>query len=387
MYSWNPEWMMSSELKIQDSKKRRRKRVLIVDDEEINRQLFEAMLASFGHETELAADGREAVSKAGPHIDLILMDVIMPGMNGYEAVRSIRANPDTRHIPVIMITALSEKSDRLRAVEAGANDFISKPIEKLELRVRSTSLLKMKEAQDSIKNYNARLEDEVVRRTTDLRLALERISRANLDTIQRLVLASQRKDDDTGSHIVRMSNYVAILAGENGLSSNQVHTLKVASTMHDIGKIGIPDSILLKPGKLNPDEWKVMKSHTTMGSEILKGSSSEYLQIGEVIAATHHEQWDGGGYPLGLKRDEIPIEGRITALADVFDALTSARTYRRALNNEKALEMIRKWKGNHFDPKQVDVFFKKLPEIMKIQEEFSEEHTPVSGPFPDPPTG
>ena len=352
--------------------KKRLQRILVVDDEEPNRDLLKQMIGVFGHEAELAKDGFEALAKLHMNIDLVLLDVVMPGMEGFEVARRIRSTSQTRDIPIIMVTARSGKEDRLRAVEAGANDFIAKPFDMTELKVRTASLLKMKEHQDAIKRYQLELEDTVQRRTADLRRALEEMSAAQkrtheayLDTIYRLALVAEYKDQYTGCHIARMSHICAILAGGLKLPPAEVEIIRAASPMHDVGKIGIPDAILLKPGKLTPEEWEVMKQHASIGARILSGSNSEVLHAGEIIALSHHEKWDGSGYPHGWVGEEIPLWGRICAVADVYDAITSERPYKKALSHERALQIMVEERGRHFDPKLIDLFLDNLEEIIR----------------------
>lgn len=353
------------------------KRILIVDDDRQNCDLLEAMLKMFGHESEIAMDGFEALGKLSLDIDLVLLDVMMPGMDGFEVARQIRCNPQYGDLPIIIVTALGSKEDRLRAVEAGANDFISKPIDKIELRARTASLLKMKEHQDAIKHYQNELEDRVEKRTSELRQSLLDNIRAHretyqayLDTIRRLAIAAEYKDEDTADHIKRMSSYSTLLAQCLHLPPGEVELICNASPMHDVGKIGIPDHILLKPGGFDPEEWVVMKQHTVIGGYILQNSSSKLLQAGEVIALSHHEKWDGSGYPKGLAGENIPLWGRICAVADVFDALTSKRPYKEAFSNEKSLEIMKEKRGTHFEPKLVDLFMGNLSDVFEIQEKY-----------------
>lgn len=354
-------------------------RILIVDDEELNRELLESLVASFGHEPEMARDGVEALAKLKLDIDLVLLDVMMPVMDGFEVARRIREDPDTSDLPIIMVTALTSKEDRLRAVEAGANDFITKPIDKTELKVRTESLLRMKEAQDAVKRHKAELEKKVEQRTADLRLALQDMAeaqrktyQAHLETIQRLAIAAEYKDEDTAAHIHRMSNYCAIIARVLHLPPGEVELILHASPMHDVGKIGIPDHILLKPGKLTPEEWTIMKEHSVMGGRILGEAEDDLIKAGEIIALSHHEKWDGSGYPKGLKGEDIPLIGRITAIADVFDALTSKRPYKSPMSNEKAFAIIKDSIGTHFDPKVGEAFFKGIDEILSTQKQYKD---------------
>ena len=353
------------------------KRILVVDDDGQNRELLVAMLEALGYETEIAIDGFDALGKLNLDIDLVLLDVMMPGMDGFEVTRRIRSSPPHNDLPVVMVTALTGKEDRIKAVEVGANDFISKPIDKTELTVRAASLLKMKEHQDTIKQYQKELEGKVEKRTADLRTALSekidahrRIYQAHLDTINRLVIAAEYKDEDTADHIKRMSSYCALLAKALKQTPQEIEVLYYASSMHDVGKIGTPDHILLKPGKHTPEEWEIMKQHTIIGGYILENSPSELLQSGEIIALSHHEKWDGSGYPKGLSGESIPLQGRICAIADVYDALTSKRPYKDAFSNEKSLEIMKEWSGKHFDPNLIDLFSKNLDEVFAIQKKF-----------------
>ena len=352
----------------------RRKRILIVDDEERNCELLVAMVESLGYEPDVARDGVEALAKLQLDVDLILLDVMMAGMDGFQVAYRIRHDPHGAEVPIIMVTALTGKEDRLKAVEAGANDFISKPFERTELRVRMASLLKMKEAQDALHQHRRELELLVERRTASLRDALQAMveaqrhaHQAQLDTVERLAIAAEYKDKITAFHIHRMSQYSAILARGLMLPPGEVEEILHASRMHDVGKIGIPDDILRKPARLDEPEWGVMRQHTTIGARILGNSSSKLLQAGQVIAISHHEWWDGSGYPNGLSGESIPLWGRICAVADVFDAVTSVRPYKPAYTNEQAYEILRRERGTHFDPHIVDVFFERLSEVLEIQ--------------------
>jgi putative two-component system response regulator len=352
------------------------RRILVADDEAVNLKVLAAFLRDMGHVAVLADCGAAVLQKLKPDIDLVLLDVLMPGIDGFETVRRIRRDPAYRDLPVIMVTALTGKEDRLAAVAAGANDFIAKPLDRTELKVRMDSLLRMKASQDEVKRYQASLEEMVDQRTEALRLALDNLRRMQLsieasqrETIMRLSAAAEYKDDNTASHIKRMSAYSALLARLLGLPAHDVDVIRQASPMHDVGKMGIPDSILLKPGKLDPDEWEFMKTHTAIGRSILAGSDSELLQVAEQIAYSHHERYDGTGYPEGLAGEDIPLFGRICAVADVFDALTTARPYKEPYSNEKALAIMRaeQEKGPHFDPRIFSLFLDNLDEFLNIQ--------------------
>lgn len=350
-------------------------RILVVDDEKRNLRLMEALLIPLGYEVILAQDGEEALQKVEETPpDLILLDIMMPGLDGFDVARRLKDGEETKIIPIVMVTALKEVVDRVKALEAGADDFLIKPVDKTELKARVQSLLKVKAYNDHMRNYQEELEAKVAERTKQLRGAFEKIKVASLDTIYRLTRAAEYKDEDTGAHIQRMSYYAAAVARKMELTDKAVEDILYASPMHDVGKIGIPDGILLKPGKLDPDEWEVMKQHTIIGGKVLTGSNSGFIKLAEEIALTHHEKWDGSGYPKGLKAQEIPQAGRITAIGDVFDALTSRRPYRKEpFSVEEALEIIKGGRGSHFDCEVVDAFLHIKDEILSIKERFKDE--------------
>ena len=349
-------------------------RILAADDQEDTRRILQRALSTLGYEVEMACDGIEALAKLPLGADLVLLDARMPGLDGFEVARRIRADPERSDLPIIMVTGLDSREDRLRAVEAGVNDFIAKPFELTELRARTESLLRLKEATDALKRHRAELEQTVAKRTADLRLALDGMAEAqrstyaaHLDTIRRLVIAAEYKDRDTAAHIERIGLYSELIASALCLAPGEVEVIRNASPMHDVGKIGIPDAVLLNPRKLDAEEWEVMKKHTTIGARILHGSPSPVLQAGEVIALTHHERWDGSGYPAGLSGEGIPLAGRICAVADVFDALSSNRHYRDALPNDTVWEMLQAERGRHFDPAVLDTFLESREQVEGIQ--------------------
>jgi putative two-component system response regulator len=349
--------------------------ILVVDDQPQNIELLEAYLIPQGYAIIKAANGEEALEMlSGNKIDLILLDVMMPGMDGFEVTRRIRRDDKNRLLPIILVTALRETEDRVKGIEAGCDDFISKPVDKMELLARVRSLLKVKAYNDLTSNYQKELEFEVTGRTEQLKRAFEQIKEASLDTIYRLSMASEYKDEETGAHIKRISRYSAAVSRHLGLDESTVETILYAAPMHDLGKIGIPDIILVKPAKLDPIEWEIMKLHTVIGAKILKGSDAEFIKLGETIARSHHEKWDGSGYPDGLKGIEIPIAGRIVAIADVFDALTSKRPYKEPFSVEKSLDIIKEGKGSHFDPDVVDAFLAIQDEILTIKKQYAEEN-------------
>jgi len=356
------------------------KRVLVIDDDGGIRKITEMLVEGLGHQVEAARDGAEGLAKLQTGVDLILLDVVMPGLDGFEVCRRIRQDPAGKDVPVIFVTTLETREHRLHAVEAGANDFIAKPVDETELRIRSTSLLKMKEAQDELRRYQTHLEDMIDERTSSLREALEQMARAQrlayqaqLETVERLAILAEYKDKVTGRHIQRMSEYCAVIARGLKLPPDEVELIFHASRMHDVGKIAVPEAILRKPSSLEPEEWHLMRQHSALGSAILANSTSEILQAGRVMALHHHERWDGAGYPQGLAGDAIPLWGRICAVGDVFDAVTSERPYKPAFPNEEALQLLRAGRGKHFDPRVVDVFFECLDEILAIQEKFKDD--------------
>jgi putative two-component system response regulator len=346
--------------------------ILIVDDQPQNIELLEAYLFPENYEIVTATNGEEALGKLSENkIDLILLDVMMPGMDGFKVTRRVREDTAHRLLPIILVTALRETDDRVKGIEAGCDDFISKPVDKMELLARVRSLIKVKAYNDLMSNYREELESEVAVRTEELKHAFDKIKAASLETIYRLSIASEYKDRATGAHIKRMSLYSAAIARPMGLDESTIENILYAAPMHDLGKIGIPDLILLKPDKLDLVEWEIMKQHTIIGAKILKGSDAGFIKLGEEIAQHHHEKWDGSGYPEGIKGIEIPIAGRIAAIADVFYALTSERSYKEPFSLKKSLAIIREGRGSHFDPDVVDAFFAIQDGILAIKKQYS----------------
>jgi putative two-component system response regulator len=343
--------------------------VLVVDDEEQVREVMRALLESLGYQVRLAVDGADALEKVGAGAtDLVLMDATMPRLDGIETVRRLKQDEQTRIIPVIMVTGLNDLETKVRALEAGADDFLAKPLERVELQARIASLLKVKALNDQSRSYQRDLEAAVEERTRQLEDALAHQRRLSLEAIYRLARAAEFRDEDTGAHLRRISRYAASTARQMGLSERTVEAILYAAPMHDVGKIGIPDQILLKPGKLDERETQVMKMHTTIGAQILQGSIADYLRLGEVIAVSHHEKWDGTGYPRGLTGAKIPLAGCVTAIADVFDALTTKRPYKEPFPVDRALAIVHEGRGRHFHPDVVDAFFAIEDEVLRIRQ-------------------
>ncbi|MFH1382753.1 MAG: HD domain-containing phosphohydrolase [Chloroflexota bacterium] len=340
-------------------------KILVVADARSNSAIA-AMLRPLGYEVILASDGEEALARTQditPHV--ILLNIALPETNSLEVTKRLKQAEASRLIPVILMTSHEEAEERLRALEAGVDDFLTKPVDAAELQARVKSLLKVKAYNDHISHYQQEVETEVARRTQSLAKALEKIKIGSLDTVYRLSRAAEYKDEDTGAHVQRMSHYSSAIARAIGSDDDFVESVLWAAPMHDVGKIGIPDRILQKPGKLEPDEWVIMRQHTTIGAEILKDASADFIKLAEAIALSHHEKWDGSGYPRGMKGEDIPLAGRIVALADVFDALTSDRVYRAAMPLEKAMGIVKEGRGSHFDPAVVDAFASIETEITK----------------------
>jgi putative two-component system response regulator len=350
-----------------------KERILIVDDEPVVRRILRRRLSADGYYCEEAGSAEEALDRlANDSAELVILDIKMPGKSGVELLSEIKhMYPDTA---VIMATAISDTATAIDCMRKGAYDYLVKPFNLDEVAINAQRALEKRRLELENRAYQQHLEEMVSERTTELKQAVEKIKMASLDTIHRLARAAEYKDEDTGAHIQRMSQYSAAIARRMGLGGREVKNILYAAPMHDIGKIGIPDRILLKPGKLDPDEWEIMKQHTIIGAQILEASDAEFMQLAEVIALTHHEKWDGSGYPRGLKGSKIPLAGRITAIADVFDALMSKRPYKEAFSVEKSFSIIKESRGSHFDPEVVDVFFAVEDEILSIKEKYKDEH-------------
>ncbi|OYY92297.1 MAG: two-component system response regulator [Hydrogenophilales bacterium 28-61-23] len=345
--------------------------ILVVDDEPANVKLLERTLRTFGYRNQLSTtDPRTVTALFQQHgFDLIILDLNMPFMDGFEVMRQLQALGRDDLPPILILTAQHDQEHRVRALKGGAHDYVTKPFAVDELLARVRNLLQVQLYHKSIRGRNQWLEERVRERTREL-------YDTRLQIVRRLGRAAEFRDNETGLHIVRMSKMSVALGEACGMSSEDCELLLNASPMHDIGKIGIPDQILLKPGKFEPHEWEIMKTHATIGAEILSGDDSELLSMARIIALSHHEKWDGSGYPYGLAGENIPLVGRIVAMADVFDALTSERPYKKAWTVEAAMEYVDANRGKHFDPQLVDLFRTRLPDILAIKETFAEPASP-----------
>lgn len=343
--------------------------VLVIDDQSTGRTILTQIISQI-------ADDITVVSMENPHTaldwlqhneaHLIVTDYRMPEMNGIEFVRAVRRMSHCDNLPVMMITVVSERAVRHEALEAGVTAFLTRPIDQIECRTSCRNLLRMHEQHLIIEDRAKWLAHQVEQAT-------EQIAEREHETLIRLAKAGEYRDEGTGNHVVRMAKYSRLIAEALGdFNAEECQDLEYAAPMHDIGKIGIPDSILLKPGPLDAEEWKIMRQHTTMGHEILSDSESKYMQIGAIIAQHHHERFDGKGYPDGLKGEEIPLIARVVAVADIFDALVSERPYKAAWPVDDALDYIQAQSGTHLDPRCVRAFFERLENILAIKAAFAD---------------
>jgi len=341
--------------------------LLLVDDIPTNLKVLVSYLQNFNFKVRIAQDGEDAlqqVSYAKP--DLILLDVMMPKIDGFETCRHLRQNPDTQNIPVIFMSALSDTFDKIAGFEAGGVDYITKPFQHEEVLARVNTHLTLKHLREQVASQNTLLEQRVKERTQEL-------EEIRLHVIRSLGRAAEYRDNETGRHVIRMSKCSARLAKATGMDDARCEMILNASPMHDVGKIGIPDNILLKPGKLTPEEWETMKTHATIGEKILSGNDSELLKTAALIARTHHEHWDGSGYPEGLKGEKIPLMSRIVTICDVFDALLSRRPYKEPWELQTVIDYLKENSGVLFDPKLISLFFENLDDMLEIQRQYADE--------------
>ena len=357
---------------------------MIVDDEPITMKVVRRYLRQAGYANFVVTSrSEEAVQLvASERPDVVLLDLLMPVVGGLEILRQLRRNEDYAAMPIIILTAAEDQNLKRAALELGAIDFLHKPVDPVDLVPRVRNVLAVKAYHDHLKDYARELERQVRERTAELEAS-------RLDVIYCLGRAAEYRDNDTGRHVIRVGRIVGVIARALGLDEATASLYEQAAPLHDMGKIGIPDAVLLKPGSLEPDEWAIMQKHTFYGCDIVSTLSSEeapaffsnrqydpacmrtvrspLLQIAATIALTHHERWDGTGYPRGLKGLEIPLPGRITAVADVFDALTSNRPYKAAIPLNQCLEIMERARGTHFDPAVLGAFFSSLDEILRIR--------------------
>lgn len=346
----------------------RQSRILIVDDNPANIALLEVILQEDEFENFVGiTDPRKVQTLCEDwEFDLILLDIRMPYLDGFEVMEILRTQMADDYLPVIILTAHTDAKTRQRALALGAKDFIGKPFEPWEVMYRIRNMLEMRYFYQRQRRRTDELEDLVRERT-------EKIRFTQLEIVQRLGLAAEYRDNETGNHVRRMSRACQLLADAAGCDPALCDNLLYAAPMHDIGKIGIADHILLKPGKLTPEEFKLMQEHTVIGVNILASGESELLQLAATLALTHHEKWDGSGYPHGLAGTAIPLVGRIAAICDVYDALTSARPYKRGWSEAEAVTFISQQAGTHFDPDLVPIFLRLMPNIRALREQFHDD--------------
>jgi putative two-component system response regulator len=366
--------------------------ILVVDDEEANRKSLSMILETFGYRAFQAENGKRAVEMvAAERIDVILLDLMMPVMNGFEVCRTLKANPSTRNIPIVVVTAVSDDSNHLNALKAGADDFLPKPYNIHLLKARLRSLVQMKMLYDMNVDYRAKLEKD----NTQLMQELIKTQDATIFSLAKL---AEFRDPETGDHLERMRQYGKLLTESlrrtsrysTYISDRYINNIFKSMPLHDIGKVGIQDNILLKPGKLTSEEFDIMKTHTTIGGDAIRsaiqvvGRERSFLTMGMHIAYYHHERWDGKGYPKGIAADNIPLSARVSSIADVYDALTSVRVYKDALPHEKACDIILEGRGTQFDPDLVDVFEKNEEDFARIKTKYrdkteSDAPAPIAG--------
>ncbi|HEX4149237.1 MAG TPA: HD domain-containing phosphohydrolase [Pirellulales bacterium] len=363
---------------------------MIVDDEPINVKIVRKYLNLEGYHNLVSTceprDAIDLITREEP--DAVLLDIMMPRVSGLDILRTLRADSRWLHLPVVILTAASDLDTKRTALELGANDFLGKPLDPTELIPRIRNAVTVKQHFDCLRSYSQELEAEVLRRTAAL-------ARSRQEVIHCLARAAEFRDDNTGRHVWRVGRYARLIAAELGWQGERLEMLEQAAQLHDIGKIGIPDSILLKPGKLTVEEYNIMKKHsgygqrisvslpenrenqlsdhTTFGSRLLETTESPILALAGIVALSHHEKWDGSGYPMGLAGEAIPIEGRITAVADVFDALSSKRPYKPAFELEKCFEIIVQGRSTHFDPEVVDAFLRVSDQVIRTQIEYADD--------------
>ncbi|HEC28514.1 MAG TPA: response regulator [Gammaproteobacteria bacterium] len=342
--------------------------ILIVDDQEMNVKLLDKILRQSGFTNITCTSDSRQVEQLylENDFDLVLLDIRMPHLDGFEIIEKLDSIEKDSYVPILVLTAQNDQQTKLNALKLGAKDFLTKPFDQTEVMLRINNLLEVRLLHKQQKSLNMALDLRVQERTQEL-------NDTRLEVIRRLGRAAEFRDNETGFHIIRMSQYAQLITLSVGLGAEEAELILNASPMHDIGKIGIPDNILLKPGKLDSNEWEIMKTHSAIGAEILSGHDSELMIMAREIALYHHEKYDGSGYPAGLAGADIPIAARIVALSDVFDALTSERPYKKAWPVEEAVAEIKQSSGQHFDPELVHAFEKTLPDILDVRVQYLEE--------------
>lgn len=341
--------------------------ILVVDDEPANVKLLVRILMAAGYINVISTtDSLQTLPLYQQHnSDLILLDINMPALDGYGVMDLLNEHTKGELPPILVLSAQTIQSFRQRALDSGARDYVTKPFDANELLSRVRNMLEVQMAHKYMRHQNEILEQRVQERT-------QIIQNTRLQIVRKLGRAAEYRDEETGLHIIRMSEMAVVMGKAYGMSQEETDLLLNAAPMHDIGKIGIPDYILLKPGKFEPDEWEIMQTHAQIGADILSGDDSDLMMMAHDIALSHHEKWNGKGYPNGLEGEAIPLVGRITALADVFDALTSERPYKKEWPIEDAVNLIKQESGQHFDPELVELFLKNIEKIIEIKEKYAE---------------
>ncbi len=343
-------------------------KIFVVDDNPTNVTVLEAILKKEGYTNVVSTtDSRTVVaSHLAERYDLILLDIQMPHMSGIEVMQALAGEIVDDYLPILVLTAQTDTETHKSALSAGAKDFLTKPFQRWEVVQCIRNLLETRIFYKAQRIRADVLEEKVRERTEEIRAT-------QLEIVRRLGRAGEFRDNETGAHVIRMSKMSQLLAVAAGLGEKHAEIILFASPMHDVGKIGIPDRVLLKNGKLEAAEWEIMKKHAEMGAEIIGDHNSELLRLAALIAKTHHEKWDGTGYPRGLKGEEIPVEARIVSICDVFDALTSRRPYKEPWTVEAAAKFINDQAGSHFEPAMVEVFNRILPAVAALKTEFPDE--------------
>lgn len=365
-------------------------KIVVVDDEPVNVKVVIRLLRIEGYTQFVStSDSRQALELIRQdQPDVVLLDLMMPHVSGLEILAELRRDTATRHTPVIILTASTDQQMRVEALRGGANDFLNKPIEPSELAPRVGNLVALKQHQDRLRDHSEELESAVRQRTAELEASRR-------DILHSLARAAEFRDDDTGHHVLRVGRYARLVAEAMNLDPIFIECIEQAAQLHDVGKIGVPDDVLKKPGRLTEEEFELMQKHAGLGKRVLQrlspqdemtlrhhadiggkvlgAAKSPMLEMATRIALTHHEWWDGTGYPLGLKGEDIPLEGRITAVADVFDALSTKRCYKEAFPIDKCFEIMRSESGTHFEPRVLEAFFSKRSDLVEVQMRYADE--------------